>query len=241
MTNPIPHKPPAPVDLVTVGGNLRFGVGEPNGRRSCSWGVMANSNSRDVYLGPRRGMNIIKMSLHKSGQWRLAYTTEGARALGIVGNRLIHAYEVPREMVPGWRMAAVIEIPESSLSTRTTPETGKVQWWPEPDVGFALMFQVWITDSEEADVRGLTIMTAGCAGSFFLHGGGSVFVFVDEQDITQHEAKIQSARTQNYEHNQASSLNSDDDFFSFGVGGDDTVDIPWLVDLGNLRVLLGSD
>src|SRR5664279_6348545 len=74
------HQPPPPVDLDTVGGVLRFGVGVPDGRRSSTWSVIANKTKRDVYFGPRRGLATFKLSLHESGVYRFAYTEEWAKA-----------------------------------------------------------------------------------------------------------------------------------------------------------------
>src|SRR6478609_1670847 len=162
---------PAAVDLMTVGGTLRFGVGDPDGRRSSSWRVMGSKNERDIYLGPRAAFNTFKLSLHKSGIWRFAYTAEGAKRRGIVGDRLIQRYPMPPAVAPGWRVAASIMIPDSSLSVRANPEAGEIQWWPAPGEGCALMFNVWTTASRTADEDGLTIPQVGCAGSFFLPGG----------------------------------------------------------------------
>lgn len=226
---------------MTVGGVFRFGVGEADGRRSSTWRVMAGPNKRDVYLSPRAAFSTFKLSLHQSGIWRFAYTEAGAKAQNLPPerNRLIQRYPLPNEVAPGWRMAASIMIPESSLSTRAKPEAGPIQWWPEPGVGFALVFNLWITASREADAAGLMISQVGCAGSFFLNGGGSLFVFVSEDDIADREAQIQRARVASYEQNKEHGLPTDDDFFSYGVAGNNLIDIPVLVDLGNLKHLLG--
>lgn len=152
-------------------------------------------------------------------------------------DRLIMKYPMPPEVAPGWRLAASIMIPDSSLSTRSRPESGKVQWWPEPGAGCVLIYQLWITASREADNNGLAIAQVGCAGSFFLPDGGSLFLIVDATDDPHIETEVASARQQQYNHNKERGLSMDEDYFSYGVGGTESFDIPALVDLGNLERL----
>lgn len=62
-----------PVD--SVGGVVRFAIGEP-GLRSSVWRVWAGKNSSDVYIAAREAAGVQKFSLHESGRWRYAYTAQ---------------------------------------------------------------------------------------------------------------------------------------------------------------------
>ena len=84
-------------------------------------------------------------------------------------------------------------------------------------------------------------MQVGCAGSFFMHGGGSLFLIVTEEDIADHEEQIQRARRKVFQENERLGKATDDEFFSWALAGNELIDIPMLVDLGNLEHLLGGN
>ncbi len=229
---------PQPVDLDGVGGAIRFGIGDPAGRCSASWRIEAVKNSRDIYIGPRRLFGTIKLSLHESGKWRLTYTEPAAVKMGLVGDRVIHRYEPTADVVPGWRLAMAIEIPESSLYVGEGLVAGasKVQWWPAPKPLSAIVFNVWITESDEVDQTGMLLPAQFVAGSFHLFGGGSVFVLVEAEPTDQkdHELMVTAARNVSWKKAIANGDSTDQDFFSWGMGLRDGLEIPRMVDLGNL-------
>lgn len=66
------------------GGSIRWAVGTPDGPRSQSWSLFGSTNHDDVYLGPRCQTGAIKLSLHRSGRWRMAWTEKYASG-GMVG------------------------------------------------------------------------------------------------------------------------------------------------------------
>ena len=49
---------------------LRFAVGTPSAARSSVWRLWVNQD--DVYLGQRATTQFLKVSLHASGDWRIA-------------------------------------------------------------------------------------------------------------------------------------------------------------------------
>jgi hypothetical protein len=56
------------------GGSIRWAIGSRDGARSQSWSIFGNPNHSDIYIGPRTQTGVIKLSLHKSGIWRMAWT-----------------------------------------------------------------------------------------------------------------------------------------------------------------------
>jgi len=53
---------------------IRFSIGPWNGRYSSVWRIWSNPGSDDVYLGVRTVLKYLKVSLHKSGKFRTAFT-----------------------------------------------------------------------------------------------------------------------------------------------------------------------
>ena len=65
---------------------IRFASGSPEAAFSIVWRMVARKN--DVYLGASKlGMASIKFSLHESGVWVLAATSESQGVLSEDGNR----------------------------------------------------------------------------------------------------------------------------------------------------------
>jgi hypothetical protein len=86
------------------------------------------------------------------GESGFAYTEQWAKRQNFPPNldRLIHRYQLPPEIVPGWRMMGSIMIPESSLSERSSAESKKVQWWEVPNTGFAMTYQIFVSSSDDS-------------------------------------------------------------------------------------------
>lgn len=55
---------------------VRFAVGDPEGLSSNSWRVWVNAG--DVYIACRDNYQALKVSLHRSGRWRVGLTAVGA-------------------------------------------------------------------------------------------------------------------------------------------------------------------
>ena len=53
---------------------IRFSIGPWNGRYSSVWRIWSDQGSDDIYLGVRTLLKYMKISLHKSGKFRAAFT-----------------------------------------------------------------------------------------------------------------------------------------------------------------------
>ncbi|HEY3923982.1 MAG TPA: hypothetical protein VGL75_05410 [Acidothermaceae bacterium] len=140
-------------------------------------------NNDDVYIGTRVTMGDVKVSLHASDTWRLALTAEEAlrRQLG-EEDRVFTRWVPPEQIAPGWRRAASIMVPTSSLqpawNEKPPRRPGRIAFWPAPPLGRALAFEVMI---READAVGLTVNDViGTAGELSLPSGRGVWVLADE-------------------------------------------------------------
>ena len=67
--------PAQKIPITEIGGTVRVAVGEP-GRRSSIWYVQAGKNSHCVYIFAQTLGGTQKFSLHQSGDWRYAFTSE---------------------------------------------------------------------------------------------------------------------------------------------------------------------
>ncbi len=77
---------------------LRFGVTDGVGQRGATWKLVVAKHSPDVYVLCRELRGVLKVSLHASGEWRIAYLAEAHKALveGLPGDRGRLIREWPR-------------------------------------------------------------------------------------------------------------------------------------------------
>jgi len=57
---------------------IRFALGEASGLSSLSWRVWVSG--ADAYISCRDNYRVLKVSLHRSGRWRIGLTSAGADA-----------------------------------------------------------------------------------------------------------------------------------------------------------------
>ena len=55
---------------------IKFGISDGKGYRAATWKVVSNSTKSDVYLVCRKLQKNLKVSLHETGNWHMAYTKE---------------------------------------------------------------------------------------------------------------------------------------------------------------------
>lgn len=219
-----------PPDSLTLraGDPLRFAVGSVEGPRSSTWTVAAARNSRDIYVGNRANMKDLKLSLHQSGKWRMAYV---AAQPGV--DRVLTRFDPPAEMFPGWRRAASIVVPTAFLRApfpeRASSTARPISWWPAPPDGSSFWFEILVAEAGAGPVIAEDVV--GEVGQFPLAGGGGVWVIARIEEDARYVAEWEamrvirdgaSARHQlNYRHPTAMAWGS--------VNRDGR---PWLVDLG---------
>ncbi len=139
-------------------------------------------------------MSVTRVSLHRSGRWRLAFTAASGRTASD-GDRVLHRYEPPQELAVGWRRGATVIIPHSSLRA-PYPEklAGRkaVSWWGSSGAARALRFDVLLRDSTAGD---LTVVIAGEVGRVTLDDGSGVWVVASDIPSTpEHERFLDELR-----------------------------------------------
>lgn len=116
---------------LSAGGTLRFALGSADGPRSNIWTVFGSKNTGDIYVGARDRLPMAKLSLHESGRWRRALTSQEAARQNLPDDvdRVMNRWEVPEPIADGWVHAVSIAIPSSSIQTDPGPlkRRGRVQ------------------------------------------------------------------------------------------------------------------
>ncbi len=164
--------------------SLKFAAGTRQHHRSCIWIVSVRGS--DIYIGAQGIMQSVKLSLHKSGSWRLAYTSESGVTSSKTGTRLHDAVQRPAEFQSGWTLALVIWVPNISGSLPApgirSPEAPEdVRWFPPAAVRASRIFGLYLTapsaDELRADFEPETV------GELKLDSGETLRILTWEQPI----------------------------------------------------------
>ena len=169
--------------------SIRFGVTDSKGNRSATWNCSAAKPPKnDIYLACREIGSIIKVSLHQSGIWRLAYEENFfednfGKIDEIDKDRAIEKWSKPPEIAPGVTLAFRVVVPWNSV--RTPIENSIKQntcWVNKPPDGYAIEFYLLITAKgvKTTGWPGKDGMNSQLAGSFQLGSGENVWVVYRE-------------------------------------------------------------
>lgn len=126
---------------------LKFVVRSEDGRRSGVWLICISNN--DVYVSMRPLARQLKMSIHKSGECQVAFTTEFIEKIKALGtwpkrSRRLDKWS-PKELSNGVALAARIIIPTSELSKLPISEREPVISIPAAPLGKAVEFAILLT------------------------------------------------------------------------------------------------
>ena len=160
------------------GGSIRWAAGTLDGPRSQSWSLFGSTTDDDVYLGPRPQTGAIKLSLHRSGRWRMAWTEKFAKSRGWSDDvdRVLTRWEPPDEVRPGWRHAVTMLVTPESVAYPPPRDSGlgKVAFFPPPNPDDALWFRILIGQGSTE----LAVSGAVEVGTLRLPSNGMVGVIV---------------------------------------------------------------
>ena len=168
-------------------GALRFAVGSADGPRSDVWRVWAGTDG-SVYIAQRSLAGQFKVSLHPSGDWRVAFTRlEDAQRLANLpkGERVFHRL-TPAPGHPGTRRGFTILIPWFSAFVRQQPELGPICWLPVPD-GYAAEVQIILIDRNVPIDWSTTEQQDTLMARLTLETGGAIAVACFIRPVLKHE------------------------------------------------------
>jgi hypothetical protein len=157
---------------------FRFAVGTMLDLRSSVWTVA--TRKRDVYIAGHHMRGTMKVSLHESGDNRIAMTEESGSIFPETGDRVMKRWRRPEPWGPDLTTDLQIIVPAVSLRVPAyaVPRlSGKeINWTPAPAPGEKVVFFVVIAGSEH---QGLSVEgNDSLCGEIEFANGGGVVVFV---------------------------------------------------------------
>jgi hypothetical protein len=161
---------------------LRFGVSDGAGKRGATWKLSVGKAAPDVYLACRALQGTLKISLHASGEWRIAYLERAHKKLvdGLPGDRgrVIREWPRPREFAFGSTLAFRIITPWSVITSDIDPKQDKsVRWITKAARGKAIEIDIIITKTQQpSGWPGQRSMGTALLGSLPLSSGETVWV-----------------------------------------------------------------
>jgi len=165
--------------------SIRFGITDGSGKRADTWKcwVPIGAGKSDVYLTCRSLKGSLHASLHESGLWHIAYSTEFfAENLDALGDRpqgrFIDKWPRPKEIAPGITLVFRIVTPHSAVSTPIASLNKNIVWIPAPPPGQAVEIDIFITSPNAlvSSWPGKNSMNTKLVGSISLESGDKIWV-----------------------------------------------------------------
>jgi hypothetical protein len=162
---------------------IRFGVGDGQ-RRAATWKCWAleGPGRNDVYLACRELRGALKASLHKSGQWHVAFDEQFLERNAVREEwptRFMETWQRPAELAPGFTLAFRIVTPFATVNATPSPAGDEgVMWISPPPPGQVIETAVIITsaDTLTSGWPGKRSMATSLVGRFQIDNGDSVWV-----------------------------------------------------------------
>ncbi len=131
---------------------LRIACGTTAAPYSSVWRITADNKKGDVMLSWSKAIaDRCKISLHASGRWRYAATSESGYADQIEGDRVFARWHRPQEHLPGVTRGPAIMIPHTKYGAKThypIDTSNSVQWFPPPSEGEWVEFSLYFLDKD---------------------------------------------------------------------------------------------
>jgi hypothetical protein len=164
--------------------SIRFGVTDHKGHRAATWKcwTQVGSGKKDVYLTCRALRGSVKLSLHESGHWHVAFDANLFPALFEQGaepaSRFAGKWDKPVPLIHGLTLACRVHTPWYGVTVPVESLDGDVFWIQAPPQGQSIEVAVFLSeaDTDIADWPGRRSMNTSLVGSFELDGGGHVWI-----------------------------------------------------------------
>jgi len=172
---------------------FRFAVGTPEYIQSSVWRFFVQGN--EVYLGVREYLHAIKVSLHSSGIWRIAFV-EKIEKPDVRTDRVIVKWQRPAEFINGWTGSVAILIssiePNRSFSNQTEFDDKHIKFFKPPSTGNKYLFKVLFSSPEISDDEWKKIILPNdqLACQLKKRNGEKVWLLLREENLTINEEEI---------------------------------------------------
>ena len=163
---------------------VRFAVGSPGGAQSSVWNLWNNKNKSDLYIAPRLIARQQKISLHKTGEWHLAFTNDQH-----LSDRFVSKFQKPAEVIPGLTKAYVVIVPSTEVVTPISfPQHPPAEWYPLPSNDAVTHFTIWLT-APDRYLEGGGTGVRDCLMNT-LADGRHVYVTVHDEPLTDAQRTV---------------------------------------------------
>jgi len=136
----------------------------------------------DVYIACRRLGNALKLSLHESGHWHVAFDSKAFSQMfeghNTPPDRLMGRWERPAPIIDGLTLACRIHIPGDAATIPEPSLDSKVHWIACAPPGQSVEVAVFLSDHllGDSDWPGRNAMQTKLVGHLSLDGGGYVYI-----------------------------------------------------------------
>jgi hypothetical protein len=127
---------------------VRFAVGEPAAPQSQPWRLWVQGD--EIYLGATDVLRAVKVSLHKSGVWRIAEVAELKRD-DPAKDRVIARWQRPAPLQSGLTPAIAVTVsprPASKPFSYHPQTNSETEWLAPPALGYRIQFLVVAANSD---------------------------------------------------------------------------------------------
>jgi hypothetical protein len=163
---------------------MRFGVGDASRKLSATtWSCWTNgTGKKDVYVACRAMAGTLKVSLHETGQWHLAFHSENFPSLFADGaapaTRFIDRWQRPRPLASEVTLACRIYTPWNAVTVQQQALESKVTWIAPAPSGQSTEFGIFLCDGRfpAGDWPSHGTMDTQPVGRFEVDGGGEVWI-----------------------------------------------------------------
>jgi hypothetical protein len=167
---------------------LRFGVVGQPGYRAETWKCLTDHGAGkrlEVYVVCRGLGNALKLSLHASGRWHVAFDSQQFSRMfedaNVPPDRFMGKWDKPAPLTPlsaGLTRACRIHIPWDAANIPDPSPDIKVHWIPCAPLGQSVEVAVFLTERplDNSDWPGRASMQTKPVGQFPLEGGGSISI-----------------------------------------------------------------
>lgn len=173
---------------------FRFAVGTPDYPLSWTWRLWVHGD--DIYLGAREGLRAFKVSLHRSGVWRVALVNRLEKDTST--DRVIVKWQRPPELVPGWIPSVVVLVSSLPPAQPITPkkiDDRRVTWISAPSSGKKIFLRIFLSQPGVAK-ESLTLGRDRLFGGLSTKSGVKAWLLVQEEPLTSIEiGKIEEFRS----------------------------------------------
>lgn len=172
---------------------IRVAVGAPNSLQSSIWRFWTQKN--EIYVLARESAKLLKISLHSSGIWRLAYLPERDINDPLIEDndpRVMWRWQKPKEFKQGWTQCLDVVIPAVPINGYFSIESigeprGILHWLDGLLLGHKQQLSLLLAESVSRNIEEVIMKDDQVIGSMSLDNGKIAWVFARKNKMSKIE------------------------------------------------------